>query len=99
MDVNIQSIGFVADIKLETFIQTKLNKLLKYNDDVVGVEVFLRLEKSNSTDNKVVEISLDVKGADLFAKKQSQTFEESTDMVMEALRRQVKKHKEKLRAK
>ena len=99
MDVNIQSIGFVADIKLETFIQTKLNKLLKYNDDVVGVEVFLRLEKSNSTDNKVVEISLDVKGADLFAKKQSQTFEESADMVMEALRRQVKKHKEKLRAK
>ncbi len=97
--VNIQSIGFVADVKLETFIQSKVDKLLKLDDDVVGVEVFLRLEKSTTAENKVVEIILDLKGADLFAKKQSQSFEESTDMVLEALRRQLVKHKEKLRAK
>lgn len=97
--VNIQSIGFVADIKLETFIQSKVDKLLKLDDDVVGVEVFLRLEKSATAENKVVEIILDLKGAELFAKKQSQSFEESTDMVIEALRRQLVKHKEKLRAK
>ncbi|MUP36349.1 ribosome hibernation-promoting factor, HPF/YfiA family [Labilibaculum euxinus] len=97
--VNIQSIGFVADSKLEAFIQSKLDKLMKLDDDIVGVEVFLRLEKSITTENKVVEIILDLKGADLFAKKQSQSFEESTDMVIEALRRQLVKHKEKLRAK
>ncbi|BAX80909.1 ribosome hibernation-promoting factor, HPF/YfiA family [Labilibaculum antarcticum] len=97
--INIQSIGFVADVKLETFIQSKLDKLLKLDDDVVGVEVFLRLEKSAIMENKMVEIILDLKGADLFAKKQSQSFEESTDMVIEALRRQLVKHKEKLRAK
>jgi putative sigma-54 modulation protein len=97
--VNIQSIGFVADVKLEAFVQTKVDKLLKLDDDVVGVEVFLRLEKSATAENKVVEIILDLKGADLFAKKQSQSFEESTDMVIEALRRQLVKHKEKLRAK
>ncbi|PCH70132.1 MAG: ribosomal subunit interface protein [Bacteroidales bacterium] len=97
--VNIQSIGFVADIKLETFIQSKVDKLLKLDDDIVGVEVFLRLEKSATAGNKIVEIILDLKGADLFAKKQSQSFEESTDMVIEALRRQLVKHKEKLRAK
>ncbi|WP_461641884.1 ribosome hibernation-promoting factor, HPF/YfiA family [Labilibaculum euxinus] len=97
--VNIQSIGFVADSMLEAFIQSKLDKLMKLDDDIVGVEVFLRLEKSVTTENKVVEIILDLKGADLFAKKQSQSFEESTDMVIEALRRQLVKHKEKLRAK
>ncbi|MDM8159400.1 ribosome-associated translation inhibitor RaiA [Labilibaculum sp. K2S] len=97
--INIQSIGFVADNKLETFIQSKLDKLLKLDDDVVGGEVFLRLEKSDTAENKVVEIILDLKGVDLFAKKQSQSFEESTDMVVEALRRQLVKHKEKLRAK
>ena len=97
MNVNIQSIGFVANIKLETFIQSKLNKLLKYDDDVIGVEVFLRLEKSNSIDNRIVEISLDIKGADLFAKKQSKTFEEATDQAVEALRRQIRKHKDKVK--
>ena len=54
--VNIQSIGFVADSKLEAFIQSKLDKLMKLDDDIVGVEVFLRLEKSVTTENKVVEI-------------------------------------------
>lgn len=97
--VNIQSVGFVADIKLETFIQSKVNKLLKLDDDIVEVQVFLRLEKPAVVENKMVEIILDLKGADLFAKKQSQSFEESADMVIEALRRQLVKHKEKLRAK
>ena len=97
--VNIQSVGFVADSKLETFIQSKVNKLLKLEDDIVGVEVFLRLEKSTTAGNKMVEIILDLKGADLFAKKQGQSFEESSDMVIEALRRQLVKYKEKLRTK
>ncbi|WP_372751721.1 ribosome hibernation-promoting factor, HPF/YfiA family [Labilibaculum sp.] len=97
--VKIQSIGFVAKDELEAFIQSKLNKLLKLDDDVVGVDVILRLEKSTTMENKLVEIILDLKGGDLFAKKQSQSFEESTDMVIEALRRQLVKRKEKLRAK
>lgn len=99
MVIKIQSIGFVADVKLENFIENKLGKISKLNDDVAGADVFLRLEKSATTDNKVVEISLDLKGTDMFARKQSKTFEESTDMAVEALRRQVVKHKEKLRAK
>nr|WP_320120581.1 ribosome-associated translation inhibitor RaiA [uncultured Marinifilum sp.] len=99
MNINIQSIGFVADVKLEDFIENKLGKIMKLNEDVSGAEVFLRIEKSANTENKVVEISLDAKGGDFFAKKQSKTFEESTDLAVEALRKQVVKHKEKLRAK
>jgi putative sigma-54 modulation protein len=99
MNINIQSIGFVADVKLENFIEAKLIKLQKFYEDILGAEVFLRLEKSETTENKVVEINLDVKGVDLFAKKQSKTFEESTDLVIDALKRQVVKYKEKLRSK
>ena len=97
--INIQSIGFVADVKLENFIENKLGKIMKLNSDVAGADVFLRVEKSDVTENKVVEINLNVKGANVFAKKQSKTFEEATDMAADALRKQVVKHKEKLRAK
>ena len=97
--INIQSIGFVADVKLENFIENKLGKIMKLNSDVNGADVFLKLEKSDITENKVVEINLDVKGANVFAKKQSKTFEESADLAVDALRKQVVKHKEKLRAK
>ena len=47
--------------------------------------------------NKIAEIKLLVPGQDLFVKKQAKSFEESTDLAVEALRRQVKKYKEKKR--
>jgi putative sigma-54 modulation protein len=97
--INIQSIGFVADVKLEDFIENKLGKLIKLNSEILGAKVFLRLQKSDTTENKIVEINLDIKGVDVFAKKQSKSFEESTDLAIDALRKQVVKHKEKLRAK
>jgi putative sigma-54 modulation protein len=47
----------------------------------------------------VAEISLNVPGSDLFAKKQAKTFEEAVDLACEALRKQLIKKKEKVRAK
>jgi putative sigma-54 modulation protein len=40
---------------------------------------------------------LELPGNDLFAKKQSKSFEESTDSAVNALKRQITRHKNKLR--
>jgi len=98
MNIKIQSIHFDADSKLLEFIEGKIKKLLQFYDDIIGAEVFLRLEKVQDMDNKIVEIKLFIPGNDVFAKKQTKTFEESTDECVEALRKQLKKHKEKLRS-
>ena len=95
MKVKVNSIHFAADQKLEDFIQKKVDKLVAYNDSIIEGEVFLRLDKSDSDDNKVTEMKLRVPGKELFAKKQSKSFEQATDEVVEALRRQLKKYKEK----
>lgn len=97
MDIKIHSVRFDADIKLINFIKSKVSKLVQFNDDIIAAEVFLRLENSQDMENKIAEIKLDIPGNNLFAKKQSKTFEEATDLAVEALRRQVKKKKEKLR--
>jgi putative sigma-54 modulation protein len=96
MDINIHSIHFDADEKLLEFVNSKLEKLSTFFDKIIDAEVFLRLDKSNVNENKLVEVKLNLPGKELFAKKQSKSFEESTDDVVEALRRQIKKHKEKL---
>ncbi len=45
------------------FIDTKVKKLPTVYDDIMGAEVFLRLDKDTSDrENKLVEIKLDVKG-------------------------------------
>lgn len=95
MKVKVNAIHFTADQKLEDFIQKKIDKLVAHNDNIIDGEVFLRLDKSDSDENKVTEIKLKVPGKELFAKKQCKSFEQATDEVVEALRRQLKKYKEK----
>ncbi|KPK86328.1 MAG: hypothetical protein AMS27_05355 [Bacteroides sp. SM23_62_1] len=97
MDIKIHSIRFDADIKLLTFIRGKLEKLNLFYDDIIGAEVFLRLSRSQDAENKVTEIRLNIPGAELFAKRKTRTFEESTDLAVEALRRQIMKRKSKLK--
>jgi putative sigma-54 modulation protein len=93
--VEIQSIHFDADKKLLEFIQKKMDKLTQFYDRIEGAEVFLKLQNTSTDENKIAEIRLIIPGNDLFAKKQSKTFEEAVDSTTEALRRQIKKHKEK----
>lgn len=97
MDIKIHSIRFDADEKLLGFIESKIEKLIQYYDDIIGSEVFLRISKSQDLENKVVEIRLNIPGNELFSKRKTKTFEESTDLAVEALRRQIMKHKTKLR--
>lgn len=97
MNIKVSSVHFDADKKLLDFVDKKVNKLMKFYEDIIGAEVTLRLENTQDPENKVSEIKLLVPGYDLFAKKQSKTFEEATDIAIEALRQQIGKHKEKLR--
>ncbi len=97
MDIKIHSVRFDADKKLLDFINTKVSKLIQFNDDIIAAEVFLRLENSQDMENKITEIKVDIPGNNLFAKKQGKTFEEATDLAVDALRKQVKKKKDKLR--
>jgi putative sigma-54 modulation protein len=59
--------------------------------------VTLKVENTDTPENKIAEIRLLIRGNDLYAKKQSKTFEEATDTAVEALRRQLTKHKDKIR--
>ncbi len=97
MNIKIQSIKFDADKKLTDFIHKKVSKLVRLFDNIVEVEVFLRLESSQVQENKIAEIRIKVPGSDLFAEKRCKTFEEAVDECISALKIQVKKHKEKLR--
>ena len=95
MNLKINSIHFDADAKLEDYIQSKVTKMNKFYEGIVGAEIFLRLEKSSTQENKVTEIKLEIPGNDLFVKRKSKTFEEATNDAVEALTIQLKKFKEK----
>jgi len=97
MNIQIHSVRFDADKKLIDFVNQKLGKLSQFSDDIVSAEVFLRLDKDQDRENKVTEVKLEYPGGPLFARKQSKSFEESTDSVIDALKKQITKHKTKLK--
>jgi len=97
MKVNITSLHFKTDKKLEGYIQEKIEKLSGLYEGLLSSEVTLKVEKNQNEENKIAEIRLLMRGNDLFAKKQSKSFEQATDTAVEALRKQLVKHKEKIK--
>lgn len=95
MNIKIQTLHFDADKKLEEFIESRVGKVINRHNDIISAEITLKLEKSQENDNKVAEIKIEIPGNDLYAKRQAKTFEESTDIAMEAIKRQLKKYKDK----
>ncbi len=95
MKLQTHSVHFDADQKLIDFIQKKANKLETFYDRIIDGEVFLKLESGEVTENKIVEIKLNIPGNQLFAKEQESSFEAATDKAVHALKKQLMKHKEK----
>ncbi len=94
MKLQMHSVHFDADRKLLDFIQERANKLDLFYDRITEGEVFLRLN-NEGVQNKTVEIKLIVPGAILYSESSAGSFEAAADEVVEALRQQIKKHKEK----
>ena len=95
MQITVQSIHFDADIKLIEFIEEKTKKVGVLHPAIHKAEILLRLDKNADQENKITEIILKVPGKELFAKKQCKTFEEATDLAVDALKHQIEKNKEK----
>lgn len=95
MDLNVHAVHFSADRKLVDFVNGKVSKLEVFFDQIIAGEVFLKVDNSTKSKNKVAEIRLTIPGKELFAKKQCKSFEEAADLACEALRKQVRKHKTK----
>lgn len=95
MKIRIQSINFDATVQLEAYIDKKMLKLEKNFDKIETIDVYLKVVKPESATNKEAEIKVSAPGIEFFASKVCDTFEEAVDLCVDALDKQVRKHKEK----
>ncbi len=96
MEITIQSIHFNSKSELNDFITDKVAKLAHLFDKIECASVTLKLEKSDTRENKVCDVRLAVPGNDLFVSRQNETFEAATNAAVEALMEQIKRMKSKL---
>lgn len=95
MELRIQSIHFDATEQLEAFVEKKIKKLEKFNDEIMQVEVNLKLVKPETANNKEASIKMNLKNGEVFANKTADSFEEAIDLCTEALEKQLIKTKTK----
>ena len=94
MKITIQTPDFKARKELTDYVTENVMKLSSLTDRLMEVQVVLKLDKSDSRDNKVCELKLAIPGNDLFAGKQSSTFEEALLKCIEAVKPQLGRWKD-----
>ena len=95
MNSAINAVKFKADPKLEKFVTDKLAKIERIVDNATKCEVFLKIDKPETDNNKIAEISLTLPGQTLFNSKQADTFEEAVSECVDTLKVQIDKYKER----
>lgn len=95
MNTVINAVKFNADPKLEKFVLDKIAKLDRLVDNATKCEVFLKVDRPESTNNKIAEISLALPGQNLFNSKQANSFEEAVSECVDAMKVQIDKYKER----
>lgn len=96
MTIDIQSVHVTPREELLAVVEKKVSKLAQYYDRIVKAEVFLKAERDEHKEGKTVEIQLHIPGNTLFATNNADKFEAATEMAVEAIRKQLIKHKEKV---
>lgn len=95
MNTTINAVKFKADTKLENFVNEKVAKLDRLVDNATKCEVTLKVDKPESDNNKIAELSLNLPGQTLFNSKQANTFEEAVADCVDSMKVQIDKYKER----
>jgi len=93
MDIRVKSLKFDADQKLLDYVQKKVEKLERFDDQVIGFEVTLSLQER--PENKVVKITAGIPGDDLIIERDAATFEEAVTDAVDAMKEKIVRTKEK----
>lgn len=95
MNTTINAVKFKADPKLEKFIQEKVAKLDRLIDNATRCEVTLKIDKPETDNNKIADLSLSLPGQILRVSKQADTFEEAVADCVDSMKGQIDKYKER----
>jgi putative sigma-54 modulation protein len=96
MNIEIKSIHFTVDEKLRNYMMEKLTRLERFFERIIAVDVFLKLENSGQVRDKIVELKVSVPGNIILITETNKTFESAFDVANDNIKRQLKKHKEKM---
>jgi putative sigma-54 modulation protein len=97
--MNLTISGHHLDVTpaLREYVLTKLDRVTRHFDQVVDITVLLSVEKLKEKERRQkAEVTLHVKGKDIFVEHASEDLYAAIDQLMDKLDRQVCRHKDKV---
>ena len=99
MNVNFEYHNVSASDRLEILAAQKLSKLENKYDFIVSSDVYFKKEKNSGNDlGKICKIRLNTRGPVIFAEAATREFEISISGVVDNLKKQLQKRKEKMQS-
>ena len=95
MKLNTQAVNFEIANRLEQHIAKKTKRYEKLLTPSAEMDIRMTVVKPETNLNKEVTIRITGIGAELFAQKTCDTFEQAIDECLEAIDRQLAKQKDK----
>jgi putative sigma-54 modulation protein len=92
MKIDIHAKNIVVSNALNEMINKKVNKLGSLYNQIIATAVYLHEEGQNV---KEVQLKVNIKNLTLVCKERHDTFESALDMSVDAMKKQLIKHKEK----
>ena len=92
MNLNITGHHVEVTPAIHDYVTSKLDRVIRHFDHVTGVHVILSVEKLMQK----AEVTLHVKGKDIYADSTGADLYASIDAMVDKLDRQVVRHKEKI---
>ena len=97
MNLTISGHHLEVSPALREYVLTKMDRVTRHFDQVVDINVLLSVEKLNEKERRQkAEVTLHVKGKDIFVEHASEDLYAAIDQLMDKLDRQVCRHKDRV---
>ena len=97
MNLTISGHHLEVTPSLREYVLTKLERVTRHFDQVVGITVLLSIEKLKEKERRQkAEVTLHVKGKDIFVEHAHADLYAAIDELMDKLDRQVCRHKDRV---
>ncbi|RUA29991.1 MAG: ribosome-associated translation inhibitor RaiA [Bacteroidetes bacterium] len=97
MDITLEPVDFNISQELNDHMREMFNKLSKYNDQIVGIDLYLKSNANDEDREKTVDAKVFLPGNDIFVSGKGDSFVTAAQDCYDVAKRHVRKAKEKVK--
>jgi putative sigma-54 modulation protein len=97
MDITLEPVNFNISQELNQHVRNMFNKLSKYNDQIVGIDIYMKSLTETEKGDKTVEAKVFLPGNDVFVTGKGEDFITAAQDCYDVAKRSVSKMKDKVK--